>query len=113
MSWFSLKPPAAPIVAGLHRRRVMVDTSLSLDEVTTLVTQIKGVLNPKFESDQSLSNYPLNYTALTRCNFLIGTALVARPNPSREHLPLTDLGDSSYFKSSTNDFGNVGILTRF
>ncbi|XP_029163786.1 uncharacterized protein LOC114935214 [Nylanderia fulva] len=82
-------PPAAPHFGGLweaavksakyHLRRVIGETTLTFEELTTLLTQIEACLNSRLL--QALSDDPDDVTALTPGHFLIGAPLLAIPEP--------------------------------
>ncbi|XP_029176757.1 uncharacterized protein LOC114944869 [Nylanderia fulva] len=84
-------PPAAPHFGGLweaavkstkfHLRRVIGDTTLTFEELNTLLTQIEACLNSR--PLQALSDDPDDTSALTPGHFIIGAPLLAIPEPSR------------------------------
>ncbi|XP_029171127.1 uncharacterized protein LOC114945863 [Nylanderia fulva] len=84
-------PPAAPHFGGLweaavkstkfHLRRVIGDTTLTFEELSTLLTQIEACLNSR--PLQALSDDPDDTSALTPGHFIIGAPLLAIPEPSR------------------------------
>ncbi|XP_029161170.1 uncharacterized protein LOC114941050 [Nylanderia fulva] len=80
-------PPAAPHFGGLweaavkstkfHLRRVIGETTLTFEELSTLLTQIEACLNSR--SLQALSDDPDDTSALTPGHFIIGAPV---PEPS-------------------------------
>ncbi|XP_050528233.1 uncharacterized protein LOC126898336 [Daktulosphaira vitifoliae] len=83
-------PPRAPNFGGLweaavkstkyHLKRVIGLTTLTFEEMTTLLTQIEACLNSRPITE--LSNDPNDYNALTPAHFLIGESLLLPPEPS-------------------------------
>ncbi|KAL6432033.1 hypothetical protein ACFW04_007459 [Cataglyphis niger] len=88
-------PPSAPHFGGLweaavkslkhHLRRVLGESTLTYEEMSTLLAQIEACMNSR--PLQALSDDPDDLAALTPGHFLVGTALNALPEPwSREYL---------------------------
>lgn len=87
-------PPGAPHFGGkweagvksvkFHLKRVIGDTWLTYEEMSTLLTQIEAVLNSRPLSP--LSDDPNDFNALTPGHFLIGNALSTIPEPSLENV---------------------------
>ncbi|XP_011864059.1 PREDICTED: uncharacterized protein LOC105559972 [Vollenhovia emeryi] len=83
-------PPAAPHFGGLweaavksakhHLRRVIGEARLTFEELTTLLAQIEACLNSR--PLRALSDDLEDITALTPGHFLVGSALLAIPEPS-------------------------------
>ncbi|XP_029160236.1 uncharacterized protein LOC114932248 [Nylanderia fulva] len=83
-------PPAAPHFGGLwkaavkstkfHLRRVISETTLTFEELSTLLAQIEACLNSR--PLQALSDNPEDVSALTPGHFLVGAPLLAVPEPS-------------------------------
>ena len=83
-------PPAAPHFGGIweaavksmkfHLRRVIGDTPMTFEEMSTLLTQIEACLNsrPLFP----LSDEPDDFNFLTPAHFLVGSSLIAVSEPS-------------------------------
>lgn len=96
---WKFNPPGAPHFGGKwesgvksvkhHLRRVMGDTILTYEEVTTLLTQIEAVLNSRPISP--LSDDPDDLNALTPGHFLIGCAPTVIPEPSFEEVQISRL----------------------
>jgi len=92
-------PPSAPHFGGLweaavkslkhHLRRVLGETTLTYEEMSTLLAQIEACLNSR--PLQTLTDDPHDLTALTPGHFLIGTALNAVPEPSLLDAPTNRL----------------------
>ncbi|XP_025265733.1 uncharacterized protein LOC112638368 [Camponotus floridanus] len=82
-------PPAAPHFGGLwqaavkstkhHLRRVLGDTTLTFEEMSTFLAQVEACLNSR--PLQALSDDHDDLTALTPGHFLIGAPLLAVPEP--------------------------------
>lgn len=91
-------PPAAPHFGGLweaavksmkhHLRRIIGDTTLTFEEMSTFLAQVEACLNSR--PLQALSDDPDDISALTPGHLLIGAPLLAVPEPS-----LRDKADSS------------------
>ncbi|XP_077280506.1 uncharacterized protein LOC143907537 [Temnothorax americanus] len=91
-------PPAAPHFGGLweaavkstkfHLRRVIGETTLTFEEMSTLLAQVEACLNSR--PLQALSDDPDDISALTPGHFLIGAPLLAVPEPA-----LNDVAGSS------------------
>ncbi|XP_076660104.1 uncharacterized protein LOC143363391 [Halictus rubicundus] len=83
-------PPSAPHFGGIweaavkavkyHLRRVIGETLLTFEEMSTLLAQIEACLNSR--SLTPLSDEPTDLSALTPAHFLIGSPLTAIPEPS-------------------------------
>ena len=92
-------PPAAPHFGGIwesavksvkhHLRRVIGDTSLTFEEMTTLLTQVEACLNSR--PIQVLTDDPDDLEALKPGHFLIGEPLSAVPEPSLDQLSTSRL----------------------
>lgn len=80
-------PPRAPNFGGLweagvksvkfHLKRVIGNTSLTYEDLSTVLTQIEGVLNSRPLSP--LSSDPQDLTPLTPAHFLVGKTLTSLP----------------------------------
>ncbi|XP_025266369.1 uncharacterized protein LOC112638589 [Camponotus floridanus] len=89
VSW-RFNPPAAPHFGGLweaavkstkhHLRRVIGESTLTFEEMSTLLAQIEACLNSR--PLQALSDDPDDLSALTPGHLLIGAPLLAVPEPS-------------------------------
>ncbi|XP_025266669.1 uncharacterized protein LOC112638716 [Camponotus floridanus] len=97
VSW-RFNPPAAPHFGGLweaavkstkhHLRRVIGESTLTFEEMSTLLAQIEACLNSR--PLQALSDDPDDLSALTPGHLLIGAPLLAIPEPSlADHSPNT------------------------
>lgn len=93
---WKLNPPSAPHFGGIweaavkslkhHLQRVLGDTTLTFEEMSTLLTQIEACMNSR--PLQALSDDPEDLAALTPGHFLVGTALTVVPEPSLlDHSP--------------------------
>jgi len=72
-----------------HLRRVMGESILTYEEVTTLLTQIEACLNSRPVC--ALSDDPKDHTILTPGHFLIGAPLMSLPDPDVTELSLNRL----------------------
>lgn len=83
-------PPAAPHFGGLweaavkstkyHLRRVIGESTLTFEEMSTLLAQVEACLNSR--PLQAMSDDPDDLAALTPGHLLIGAPLLAIPEPS-------------------------------
>nr|XP_012232072.1 PREDICTED: uncharacterized protein LOC105677797 [Linepithema humile] len=83
-------PPAAPHFGGLweaavkstkhHLRRVIGETTLTFEEMSTFLAQVEACLNSR--PLQALTDDPDDVSALTPRHFLIGAPLLSVPEPS-------------------------------
>lgn len=88
-------PPAAPNFGGIwetavksmkhHLRRVIGDSTLTYEEMATLLAQIEACLNSR--PLQALSDDPEDFSALTPGHLLVGSELNAVPVPSLAEAP--------------------------
>ncbi|XP_033221143.1 uncharacterized protein LOC117175543 [Belonocnema kinseyi] len=82
-------PPGAPHFGGIwnaavksakhHLQRVIEDTTLTYEEMNTVLVQVEACLNSR--PLQSMSDDPDDLTALTPGPFLIGESLNSIPEP--------------------------------
>ncbi|KAL6416993.1 hypothetical protein ACFW04_013050 [Cataglyphis niger] len=89
-------PPSAPHFGGLweaavkslkhHLRRVLGESTLTYEEMSTLLAQIEACMNSR--PLQALSDDPDDLAALTPGHFLVGTALNALPEPCLVDAPI-------------------------
>ena len=80
-------PPRAPNFGGLweagvkslkfHLKRIIADASLTYEDLSTVITQIEGVMNSRPLSP--LSSDPQDLTPLTPAHFLVGKPLTSLP----------------------------------
>ena len=87
-------PPAAPHYGGLweagvkstkyHLRRIMGNTRLTFEELSTVVAQIEAILNSRPLTPESVD--PSDLRALTPGHFLIGQPLTSFPEPDLTNL---------------------------
>lgn len=93
IEWHNI-PPRSPHFGGLweaavkiaktHMKRVVGDTSFTLEELTTLVVEIEACMNSRPLSP--MSNDPSDLEVLSPSHFLIGSPLTALPDPDLKHL---------------------------
>ncbi|XP_025991639.2 uncharacterized protein LOC113003998 [Solenopsis invicta] len=91
--------PSAPNFGGIweaavkslkhHLRRVLGDSTLTFEEMSTLLAQVEACLNSR--PLQALSDDPDDLAALTPGHFLVGSPLTAVPEPSMRELPANRL----------------------
>lgn len=89
-------PPHAPHFGGIweagvksakyHLRRVVGDTILTYEELSTVTTQIESCLNSRPICPLSADSADL--VALTPGHFIIGSAPTTPPEPTTLHLPI-------------------------
>ncbi|GFW28046.1 integrase catalytic domain-containing protein [Trichonephila clavipes] len=96
---WNFNPPSAPHFGGLweagvkslkyHLKRVIGNSILSHEEFLTLVVKIEVVLNSR--PICPLSNDPNDVETLTSAHFLVGSSLVAVPDPDYTEIPMNRL----------------------
>ncbi|GFX55685.1 integrase catalytic domain-containing protein [Trichonephila clavipes] len=96
---WNFNPPSALHFGGLweagvkslkyHLKRVIGNSILSHEEFLTLVVQIEVVLNSR--PICPLSNDPNDVETLTPAHFLVGSSLVAVPDPDYTEIPMNRL----------------------
>ncbi|XP_039306359.1 uncharacterized protein LOC120358020 [Solenopsis invicta] len=96
---WKFNPPSAPHFGGkweagvksvkYHLRRVIGDTLLTYEEMTTLLSQVESVLNSRPLCP--LTDDPDDLNALTPGHFLLGSAPVIVPEPSLDTVKLSRL----------------------
>ncbi|XP_037293582.1 uncharacterized protein LOC119189039 [Manduca sexta] len=113
-------PPHAPNFGGLweagikstkfHLKRVIGDSMLTFEEMTTLLNQIEACLNsrPITVMDNTDVIEPL---PLTPGHFLIGEPLVAVPDPNYESSKINSLSRWQLLQKCIKAFGDVGGFT--
>lgn len=103
-------PPASPHFGGMfeaavksikyHLRRTLSTTSLTFEEMVTVLTQIEALLNSRplyTTSDDDLN-------PLTPAHFLIGHSFTALPDPDLSHLKLNHLSRWQYIQRLRQEF---------
>lgn len=83
-------PPASPHMGGIweagvksmkyHMKRILGNSTLTFEEMTTVCCQIEACLNSR--PICSMSNDPDDMTVLTPGHFLVGTSLITPPEPN-------------------------------
>ncbi|XP_018301859.1 uncharacterized protein [Mycetomoellerius zeteki] len=111
VTW-KFNPPSAPHFGGkweagvksvkFHLRRVIGETLLTYEEMTTLLAQIEAILNSRPLT--ALSDDPSDISALTPGHFLVGSALIAVPEPSLQDLPENRLTRWQLLRQMTESF---------
>ncbi|XP_055621988.1 uncharacterized protein LOC129765600 [Toxorhynchites rutilus septentrionalis] len=96
---FHFIPPHAPTFGGLweacvksfkhHLRRIVGNSLLSAEAVSTVLAQIEGVLNSR--PITPLSSDPSDLQALTPGHFLIGRPILTLPEPDLSEIPTSRL----------------------
>ncbi|GFU83015.1 integrase catalytic domain-containing protein [Trichonephila clavipes] len=96
---WNFNPPSAPHFGGIweagvkslkyHLKRIIVNSILSHEEFLTLVVQIEAVLNSR--PICPLSNDPNDVETLTPAHFLVGSSLVAVPDPDYTEISMNRL----------------------
>lgn len=109
---WKFNPPSAPHFGGLweagvkslkyHLRRVIGNTILSYEEFLTLVVQIEAVLNSRPLCP--LSNDPKDMSAITPAHFLIGSSLLAMPDPDYTEIPMNRLSRWQLVQKMSQNF---------
>ncbi|XP_029178506.1 uncharacterized protein LOC114946224 [Nylanderia fulva] len=109
---WSFNPPSAPHFGGKweagvksvkhHLRRVIGETLLTYEELSTLLIQIEAILNSRPLS--ALSDDPSDSVALTPGHFLVGNSLTAVPEPSLIDLPQNRLSRLQMLRQMTESF---------
>lgn len=107
-------PPAAPNFGGIweaavksakhHLRRIIGETTLTYEEMATLLSQIEACLNSR--PLQALTDDPEDRAALTPGHFLVGSALNAVPEPSLVDEPPSRLSRWQLIQSMRDHFWN-------
>ncbi|XP_029163433.1 uncharacterized protein LOC114934891 [Nylanderia fulva] len=87
---WSFNPPAAPHFGGLweaavkavkhHLRRTIGEARLTFEELSTFLTEVEACLNSR--PLEALTDDPDDLRALTPGHFLVGSPLLAIPEPS-------------------------------
>lgn len=85
-----------------HLRRVIGETLLTYEEMTTFLAQIEAILNSRPLT--TLSDDPSDISALTPGHFLVGSALTAVPEPSLQDLPGNRLTRWQLLRQMTESF---------
>lgn len=85
-----------------HLKRIIGDTLLTYEEMSTLLTQIEAVLNSRPLS--SLSDDPEDLNALTPGHFLIGNAPAIMPEPSLETIKRSRLSRWQLLRQMLDNF---------
>ncbi|GFU45635.1 integrase catalytic domain-containing protein [Trichonephila clavipes] len=114
---WNFDPPSAPHFGGLweagvkslkyHLKRVIGNSILSHEEFLTLVVQIEVVLNSR--PICPLSNDPNDVETLTPAHFLVGSSLVAIPDPDYTEIPMNRLSRWQLVQRMNNIFGANGL----
>lgn len=105
-------PPAAPHMGGKweaavksikhHLNRTLRDTLYTLEEITTLLTQIEAILNSR--PMEPLSDDPDDLSALTPGHFLIGQPLTTLPEPNLQSINISRLSRWQLIQQQSQQF---------
>ncbi|XP_050293840.1 uncharacterized protein LOC126734311 [Anthonomus grandis grandis] len=105
-------PPRAPNFGGLwesgikcvkyHLKRVIGEAKLTYEELSTILTQIEGVLNSRPLSP--LSTDPEDVTPLTPAHFLLGRPMTALPDDDYKQVPENRLAKFQRLQSIVQHF---------
>ncbi|XP_044598636.1 uncharacterized protein LOC123274906 [Cotesia glomerata] len=105
-------PPSAPHFGGKwesgvrstkhHLCRVIGEQQLTYEEISTFLTQVEAVLNPRPLC--SLTKDPDDLSVLTPGHFLIGGPLNIVPEPSLEDIQISRLSRWQLLRRITDDF---------
>lgn len=109
---WKFNPPAAPHFGGIweaaikssktHLKKVIGAQVLTMEELTTLVIRIEGILNSRPIS--TLSSDPNDVSALTPGHFLIGQPLAAIPNRNVVDIPMNRLNRWQLIQQAQQSF---------
>lgn len=109
---WSFIPPHAPNFGGLweaevrstktHLKRIIGDSTLTFEELSTVLTQIEACLNSRPLSH--LSNCPDDPMPLTPGHFLVGEPLIILPDENYENKNITGLSRWKLTQKMVNDF---------
>lgn len=105
-------PPHAPNFGGLweagvrstktHLKRIIGDSTLTFEELSTVLTQVEACLNSRPLSH--LSNCPDDPMPLTPGHFLVGEPLIILPDENYENKNITGLQRWKLTQKMVNDF---------
>ncbi|XP_065089784.1 uncharacterized protein LOC135710976 [Ochlerotatus camptorhynchus] len=82
--------------------KVLCETSLTYEELTTVVVQIEAILNSRPMTQ--LTSDPNDLTALTPAHFLVGRELTAPPEPSYDEVRVSSLSRWQYLRRQKQVF---------
>lgn len=109
---WKFNPPSAPHFGGLweaavksakhHIRRVLGESMLTFEEMSTFLAQVEACLNSL--PLQALTDDPEDVTALTPGHFLIGSAVNAIPEPSLIDVASNRLSRWQYLQQMRDHF---------
>ncbi|XP_057339370.1 uncharacterized protein LOC130676878 [Microplitis mediator] len=107
-------PPAAPHMGGKweaavksvkhHLTRTLGESAFTFEELTTLLTQVEGILNSR--PLEALSDDPQDPSSLTPGHFLIGRPIVAIPEPSLMDTEVSRLSRWQFIQQRVQHFWN-------
>ncbi|XP_055523135.1 uncharacterized protein LOC129717295 [Wyeomyia smithii] len=94
-----LTPPKAPHFGGLweaavkvakkHLYRQLGSSRVSFEDLSTILAQIEALMNSR--PLLPMSDDPNDLAALTPAHFLIGSSMLALPDPDHQHIPVNRL----------------------
>jgi len=98
---------AAIKITKLHLKKVVGNQVHTLEELTTLITRIEGVLNSR--PLVAMSSDPNDLSVLTPGHFLIGQPIMAIPEHDISDIPQNRLKRWKLIKQALHHFGNGGV----
>lgn len=109
---WKFNPPAAPHFGGIweaaiksvktHLKRVIGVQILTMEELTTLIIKIEGILNSR--PLMATSNDPNDLDVLSPGHFLIGRPIMSMPERDLENIPLNRLDRWQLIKQAQQSF---------
>jgi len=109
---FKFQPAYAPHFGGLHEsavksakyflKRILGNSHLTFEELTTLFSQIEAILNSRPLSP--LSSSPDDYNPLTPGHFLIGRPMTSLPSPDLQNKPIHRLNRFEHLEQLRQHF---------
>ncbi|XP_055528062.1 uncharacterized protein LOC129720599 [Wyeomyia smithii] len=111
-----LTPPKAPHFGGLweaavkvakkHLYRQLGSSRVSFEDLSTILAQIEALMNSR--PLLPMSDDPNDLAALTPAHFLIGSRMLALPDPDHQHIPVNRLDHFQKLQLHVQKFGVTG-----